>query len=60
MSQEKRKDLLSEYFQLEEKEYVYQDLIQEIDKKMTPEMLEDICGSCSWFQDSPCRKNILG
>ena len=49
-----------EYFQLEEKEYVYQDLIREIDAKMTPEMLEDICGSCSWYQNSLCRRMILG
>lgn len=32
-----------EYFGLEEKEYVYQDLIREIDEKMTSEMLADIC-----------------
>ena len=49
-----------EYFQLEEKEYIYQDLIREVDAKMTPEMLEDICGSCSWYLNSPCRNNILG
>ena len=48
-----------EYFHLEEKEYIYQDLIREIDEKMTPEILEDICGSCSWYPISACRKNIL-
>ena len=55
-----RKRKVIEYFQLEEKEYVYQDLIREIDAKMTPEMLEDICGSCSWYQNSLCRRMILG
>ena len=49
-----------DYFHLEEKEYVYRDLIREIDEKMTPEMLTDICGNCSWHPISACRKNILG
>ena len=49
-----------EYFHLEEKEYIYQDLIREIDEKMTPEILEDICGNCSWYPISACRKNITG
>ena len=49
-----------EYFGLEEKEYVYQDLIREIDEKMTSEMLADICRDCEWFPISACRKNICG
>ena len=44
-----------EYFGLEEKEYVYQDLIREIDEKMTSEMLADICRDCEWFPISACR-----
>ena len=36
------------------------DLIRQIDAQMTPEMLEDICGNCSWYPVSACRKNILG
>ena len=51
---------ITEYFHLEEKEYVYQDLIRQIDAQMTPEMLQDICGNCSWYPVSACRKNILG
>ena len=47
-----------EYFGLEEKEYVYQDLIRAIDQKATPEILADICRDCSWFPISACCKNI--
>ena len=39
-----------EYFGLEEKDYVYQDLIRAMDAKATPEMLADICRDCCWFQ----------
>ena len=49
-----------EFFHLEEKEYVYQDLIRQIDEKMTPEILNDICGNCSWYPVSACRRKILG
>ncbi len=47
-----------EYFGLEEKEYVYQDLIRAIDAKATPEILADICRDCCWFPISACCKNI--
>ena len=40
-----------EYFGLEEKDYVYQDLIREIDAKATPEILADIC---RWAPSSTC------
>lgn len=49
-----------EYFGLQEKAYVYQDLIREIDANMTPEMLADICEGCRWYAVSACRKNICG
>ena len=49
-----------EYFGLEEKTYIYQELIQQIDEKMTSEMLDDICGNCGWYPVSSCKKNILG
>ena len=39
-------------------EYSYQELIREIDAKMTEEMLADICEGCGWFPISACRKNI--
>ena len=47
-----------EYFGLEEKDYVYQDLIRAMDAKATPEMLADICRDCCWFPVSACCKNI--
>lgn len=47
-----------EYFHLEEKEYLYQEIIDEIDSQMTEEMLEEICGNCEWFAISSCKKNI--
>lgn len=47
-----------EYFNLEEKEYVYQEIVEEIDKNITEEMLADICKGCSWYPISSCRKNI--
>ena len=49
-----------EAFGLEEKEYVYQDLIRQIDARMTPELLAHICEGCSWSPVSACRKNICG
>lgn len=49
-----------EYFGLEEREYVYQDLVKRIDRKMTPEMLADICHGCEWYPVSACREKILG
>ena len=42
----------------QEKDYVFQDLIREIDAKATPEILADICRDCCWFPISACCKNI--
>ena len=42
----------------QEKDYVYQDLIREIDANATPEILADICRDCCWFPISACCKNI--
>ena len=49
-----------EYFQLEEKDYIYQELVERIREEMTPEMLADICDGCSWYPVSACREKILG
>lgn len=38
----------AEYFSLEEKEYIYQELIKEINGKMTAEIRKDICSGCEW------------
>ena len=47
------------YFALEEKSYIYQDLITEINAKITECILDDICASCSWYPVSACKRNIL-
>lgn len=49
-----------EYFRLEEREYIYQELVQKIRQEITPRMLEDICDGCSWYPVSACREKILG
>lgn len=49
----------AEYFQLEEKEYIYQELVEKIRRKITPEILADICNGCSWYSVSACREKIL-
>ena len=48
------------YFALEEKEYVYKDIVSEIKSKITTQMLEDICTGCCWYDISACKKNICG
>lgn len=46
-------------FHLEEKTYVYKDLIRQIDAVMTRETMQSICGNCSWYEMSQCTANIL-
>lgn len=48
----------AECFHLEEKTYIYQDLIKEIRKTATPEMMDYICSECEWYPVSSCKKNI--
>lgn len=45
-----------EYFHLEEKEYIYQEITARIRAEMTPDMLSDICKDCEWYPISACRK----
>lgn len=47
------------HFHLKEKIYNYQDLIKIINSRMTPEIMEEICGTCSWYPISNCRQAIL-
>lgn len=47
------------YFGLEEKPYIYQEIVREIKQKMTQEMMNDICGACSWYEISACQERIL-
>ncbi len=49
-----------QYFHIEEKTYIYQELAREIREKMTPEMLASICGDCEWYPISACRRVLCG
>lgn len=40
-------------------QYCYQQVTEEIRQKMTPEILQDICGACSWLPISACRRVLL-
>ncbi len=42
------------YFNIEEKEYDYKELIQKMRRESTPEMVKDICGTCSWYRKNAC------
>ena len=46
-----------EYFGIEEKCYIYQDIVREINAKMTSSIMEDICSDCEWYPISNCRKS---
>jgi len=48
------------YFGIEEKSYIYQDIIREINEKMTSTTMDDICSNCEWYPISACRRTILG
>jgi len=48
-----------DYFDIEEKSYIYRDIIHEINEKMTAFMMDDICGDCEWYPLSACKKKIL-
>ena len=42
----------AECFHLEEKQYVYQDLVREIRRTATPAIMDYICSDCSWYLDA--------
>lgn len=48
-----------DYFKIEEKTYIYKEIIQEIDNKMTSKIMDDICEGCKWYSISLCKENIL-
>ena len=48
------------YFGIEEKCYIYIDIIRDINAKMTSDIMNDICSACEWYPISACRRNILG
>jgi hypothetical protein len=48
------------YFDIKEKTYIYQDIIREINAKITSRVMDDICGECEWYPVGACRQIILG
>ena len=51
---------VKEMFELENKRYAYHELIGRIDAAMTAEKMKAICGTCEWFKNSDCLKNVTG
>ena len=49
-----------DYFGIEEKSYIYRDIVRGINAKMTTATMDDICGDCNWYPISAWKKNILG
>lgn len=50
---------VTEYFGIEEKTYIYQQVTAKINAGMTEAIMADICRDCGWYPVSSCRKNIL-
>lgn len=48
-----------DYFEIEEKSYIYQDIVREINSRMTEAIMSDICSSCNWYPVSACKSRIL-
>lgn len=48
-----------DYFGIEQKSYVYADIVREINSYITESMLDDICSDCNWYLVSDCKRNIL-
>lgn len=46
-------------FHLEPQTYIYQELIRGIRRAATPELIDQICGDCSWYSVTNCRELIL-
>lgn len=47
------------YFSLEEKEYIYNEIVDFIKNNITEEIMDDICCECEWYPISSCKKKIL-
>ena len=47
---------MTHYFEIAEQDYIYKDIVTKINAKLTPQILDDICGECQWYADSNCRK----
>lgn len=48
-----------EVFGIEEKEYVYSEVVDHIRSVATQENMSYICSECSWYPICACRRNIL-
>jgi len=46
-------------FGLKEKHYAYQELVAQINSKMTEAMIDYICSECQWYSVSACKENIV-
>ena len=46
------------YFNLEEKENIYKDIVNYIKNNITLEIMDDICKECEWYNISECRSII--
>lgn len=40
-------------------EYTYNELLEKIDKNLTEEKFEHICGSCEWYSLGYCKEGLL-
>ena len=49
-----------DYFGIEERNYIYHEIIKKINSQMTLSMMDDICSECNWYDISVCKKNIIG
>ena len=50
---------VANYFGIQQKSYIYREIVAEINVKMTAQMLEDICSDCAWYSVSGCRERLL-
>lgn len=48
-----------DYFGIEEKEYIYSQIINKINTNMTEDKMDNICIQCEWYTTSSCKEKIL-
>ncbi|CEH33644.1 DUF1284 domain-containing protein [Romboutsia lituseburensis] len=51
-------DKMVKYFNLEEKVYNYNEIVNFIKENITEEIMDDICGNCNWYSISSCKKSM--
>lgn len=52
-------DKVCKYFNLENKTYVYEELVKKIKLEITKDIMEDICGDCAWYKYGMCERLIF-